>query len=171
MSFVNARTNGLLSSNTTPTTTNTIQLAAASSSRSANNGISVATVHVDNMDIDESESPDDPAARGPIASSSRLAVDTSMQRATSEPLGSIPLKQPQFRVGIVYSDAMLMHAPANDHPEMPNRISGIYLKLLHNKLISFMKRVPIRQVKKMEALLVHSEDHWYKVEAIQRELL
>ncbi|KAG7440019.1 uncharacterized protein BT62DRAFT_1051767 [Guyanagaster necrorhizus] len=80
---------------------------------------------------------------------------------------SIPLVPSQFTVGVVYSSEMTSHFSLQDHPEQPARISHIWNTLIANKCNAKMKWLPIRPVHKQEALLVHSEDHWDKVHAIQ----
>ncbi|KAF8070511.1 histone deacetylase complex protein [Lyophyllum atratum] len=62
---------------------------------------------------------------------------------------SVPLHQSGFTVGY------------------PERISHIYHALTVRRHTKKMKWLPIRPVRKEEALLVHSEDHWDKVQAIQ----
>ncbi|KAH6910361.1 histone deacetylase clr3, partial [Coprinopsis sp. MPI-PUGE-AT-0042] len=68
--------------------------------------------------------------------------------------GSAPSSRPT--VGYVYSSEMMAHAP------------GPTLQQAH--VLAQMKWLPIRTVKKEEAMLVHSEDHWDKVVQIQRKL-
>lgn len=81
---------------------------------------------------------------------------------------SVPLHVPkQFTVGYVYSMDMLLHASLHGHPEQPNRISRIFDAIQGAHLISKMKQIPIRPVYRNEALLVHTEEHWDKVLAIQ----
>lgn len=94
---------------------------------------------------------------------SHVFVDNTFQRASSLPVSLAP----KYRFGYVYDDMMLMHAPQTEHPEMPARIHQIFSKLQHGGVIKYMKRVPIRDAKKFEVLLVHSEDHWDKVDAIK----
>ncbi|KAG6876790.1 hypothetical protein C0992_011752 [Termitomyces sp. T32_za158] len=80
---------------------------------------------------------------------------------------SVPLHPSDYTVGFVYSSEMMSHFSPTGHPETPQRISSIYNALTTNHHISKMKLIPIRPVKKGEALLVHSEDHWDKVQAIK----
>lgn len=84
-------------------------------------------------------------------------------RAQSEPLHA----PEQFTVGYVYSMDMLLHASTHGHPEQPRRISRIFEAIQGAHLISKMKEIPIRPVYRNEALLVHTEEHWDKVLAIQ----
>ena len=64
---------------------------------------------------------------------------------------------------------MMGHCPISEHPEVPQRIAQIVDILTINNVIPNMVRIPLRAVEKQEVLLVHSEDHWEKVEAIQCE--
>ncbi|RDB24986.1 Histone deacetylase clr3 [Hypsizygus marmoreus] len=80
---------------------------------------------------------------------------------------SVPLYPPSFTVGYVYSTEMTSHFSPTGHPEKPERISQIYHTLTVGRHTKKMKWLPIRPVRKEEALLVHSEDHWDKVQAIQ----
>lgn len=89
-----------------------------------------------------------PAQRGPRAS-------------------SVPIKHPDYTVGYVYSTEMMAHFSPQGHPERPARIDRIWNTLQNDQLTQKMKWLPIRPVRKEEALLVHSDDHWDKVIAIQ----
>ncbi|KAG6820251.1 hypothetical protein H0H93_003415 [Arthromyces matolae] len=80
---------------------------------------------------------------------------------------SLPLQRPGYNVGFVYSTEMMSHFSPTGHPEAPERISYIYNALVQGHHLAKMKWLPIRTVKREEALLVHSEDHWDKVQAIQ----
>ncbi|KAG9316543.1 histone deacetylase clr3 [Chiua virens] len=84
-------------------------------------------------------------------------------RAQSEPFQVVN----EFTVGYVYSQEMLLHASVHGHPEQPDRITRIFEAILGAKLIPKMKQIPIRPVYRKEALLVHTEEHWDKVLAIQ----
>ncbi len=101
----------------------------------------------------------------------RPPVQTSGPVRPSSPKGprasSVPLVPSEFTVGVVYSTEMTSHFSLQDHPEQPARISHIWHTLIVNKCNAKMKWLPIRPVHKQEALLVHSEDHWEKVHAIQ----
>ncbi|KAG8901279.1 Histone deacetylase hda1 [Tulasnella sp. 408] len=83
------------------------------------------------------------------------------------------------RVGYVYDTRMMQHTEVrnpnddeddddseNHHPEQPRRIECIDKKLEEAGCLDLMTRLAIRHLRKDEALLVHSEDHWQKVEAI-----
>ena len=86
------------------------------------------------------------------------------RRAQSEPFHA-----PDFTVGYVFSSDMLLHVSNHGHPEQPGRITRIYDTLRGANLISKMKQIPIRPVLRNEALLVHTQEHWDKVLAIQCE--
>lgn len=88
-----------------------------------------------------------------------------IQRASS-----VPHHLPHFTVGYVYSADMMLHASeTGQHPEQPERIARIRMAIRDANLLQQMKQIPIRPVKKDEALLVHSQEHWHKVLAIQCE--
>jgi histone deacetylase 6 len=55
------------------------------------------------------------------------------------------------------------------HPEAPERIIRIWNAIVAKHYAAKAKMIPIRPVLKQEALLVHSEDLWDKIEAIQRK--
>ncbi|KAL4078462.1 hypothetical protein V8B97DRAFT_1865803 [Scleroderma yunnanense] len=89
--------------------------------------------------------------------------DPQNLRAQSEPYGKLPV----YTVGYVYSSEMLLHSSLHGHPEQPERISRIRKAIQDAKLLSKMKQIPIRPVYRGEALLVHTQEHWDKVLAIQ----
>lgn len=83
---------------------------------------------------------------------------------------SVPINPPDYTVGFVYSTEMTSHFSPHGHPEDPNRITRIWQAIVGKRYTQKMKWLPIRPVRKEEALLVHSEDHWDKVQAIQCKL-
>ncbi|KIM64995.1 hypothetical protein SCLCIDRAFT_113779 [Scleroderma citrinum Foug A] len=89
--------------------------------------------------------------------------DHQTLRAQSEPYQTLPA----YTVGYVYSSEMLLHSSLHGHPEQPERISRIRKAIQDAKLLSKMKQIPIRPVYRGEALLVHTQEHWDKVLAIQ----
>ncbi|EIN11329.1 histone deacetylase clr3 [Punctularia strigosozonata HHB-11173 SS5] len=89
----------------------------------------------------------------------------SHQRASSEP---IDFRLPRHSIGYVFDARMMAHSCLDGHPEQPERIVSIYRLLAENGCLEKMKHIPIRMVKKQEALLVHSEELWDKVLAISR---
>jgi hypothetical protein len=115
-----------------------------------------------------------PQAAGPSPSDS-MDVDSdvvSSRVAPSIPSGrpraaSLPTNPPDYTVGYIYSSEMMSHFSPHGHPEQPARIQHIWQTLVRDQLTKKMKWLPIRQVRKEEVLLVHSEDHWDKVIALQ----
>ncbi|KXN85388.1 Histone deacetylase clr3 [Leucoagaricus sp. SymC.cos] len=87
-------------------------------------------------------------------------------RALSVPFNPV---LPNYTVGYVYSSEMTTHLKlGNDpHPEQPQRIVQIWKMLVEQQYTKKMLWLPIRTVSREEALLVHTEDHWDKVQAIQ----
>ncbi len=88
--------------------------------------------------------------------------------------GSVTIRVP--KVGYVYDQRMMGHAPTqdpddpdddDDHPEKPVRIQYIDTRLSQTGCLAQMDKIAIRSMRKDEALLVHSEDHWQKVAAIE----
>ncbi|KAL6305042.1 histone deacetylase complex protein [Sparassis latifolia] len=92
----------------------------------------------------------------------------STRRDTQPRASSLPpsLKTPEIQVGYVYSTKMMMHSCVHGHEEQPERISRIFDILKDASCLTKMRRLPIRPVLKEEALLVHSEALWDKVQAI-----
>ncbi|KAF8897049.1 histone deacetylase complex protein [Gymnopilus junonius] len=80
---------------------------------------------------------------------------------------SVPAHEPKHTIGYVYSTEMMSHFCPQGHPEKPERIEEIWKALFRDHLLETMKWLPLREVRKDEALLVHGEDHWNKVQAIQ----
>lgn len=110
--------------------------------------------------------------------SDRMDVDTEspVERKTEQEAvvqkpraSSVPFKYPDFTVGYVYSSEMMSHFSPHGHPEQPLRIQRIWMALKLGQLTEKMKWIPIREVRREETLLVHSEDHWSKVIALQCE--
>jgi histone deacetylase 6 len=111
----------------------------------------------DAMDID-----DDGQALSTKANATR-------PRAASEPSNA---SFPNYTVGYVYSSEMLTHYNlGDDHPEQPKRIVRIWRTLVELQYTKKMLWLPIRPVTREEALLVHTEDHWDKVQAIRRKFI
>ncbi len=79
---------------------------------------------------------------------------------------------PNYTVGYVYSSEMTTHfkTGSDPHPEQPQRIVRIWKMLVEHQYTKKMLWLPIRQVHREEALLVHTEDRWDKVQAIQCKL-
>lgn len=102
-------------------------------------------------------------------------VNASGHSTTSQTSTSAPIGGPLSRVGYVYSPDMLVHYKRDDiqekvedeHVERPERLRRIMSVLKEQGLLPKMKELHIRPVLKHEALLVHSEDHWNKVMALE----
>ncbi|KAF9501558.1 hypothetical protein BDN71DRAFT_1501269 [Pleurotus eryngii] len=116
------------------------------------------------MDVDSEPSESQAQAHPRLGSPTppHNAMTSSTMRARSVPAGSLP-----NRVGYVYSAEMSQHFCPRGHPECPDRLLHIWDALRAAQLHTQMQCLPIRQVKREEAMLVHSEDHWNKVESIQ----
>ncbi|KAF8200755.1 histone deacetylase complex protein [Pholiota molesta] len=108
------------------------------------------------MDVDNEVGPPTMGAK---------TVDSSVARRPRA--SSLPLNPDNFAVGYIYSSEMMSHFSPHGHPEQPLRIQQIWHTIVRDQLNKRMKWIPIREVRKEEALLVHSEDHWDKVIAIQ----
>ncbi|KAJ7770150.1 histone deacetylase complex protein [Mycena maculata] len=102
-----------------------------------------------------SETPRSSLLRNPIAPAPRAS--------------SVPLHPPDATVGFVYSVEMINHCSISPdgHPEAPERIVRIWNAIVSKHYSLNAKLIPIRPVLKQEALLVHSEDLWDKIESIQ----
>ncbi|EGO01316.1 hypothetical protein SERLA73DRAFT_72261 [Serpula lacrymans var. lacrymans S7.3] len=107
----------------------------------------------DVMDVDDTPTNDPAPARPP---------SPGPGRASSEPLRILELT-----VGYVYSSEMLEHWCLRGHEEQPERIIRIWKLISEAHLDQKMKRIPIRAAKREEVLLVHSEDLWHRIQAIQ----
>jgi hypothetical protein len=84
------------------------------------------------------------------------------------------------RTGYVFDPMMMLHCqdgyvPTADdtveggsgHPEEPMRIRRIFNRLADQGLVKRMKQLTFGQVTMEEILLVHSEDHWNKVQGTE----
>ena len=105
-----------------------------------------------------------PVAQNAGQNEASLVVSAQKPRASS-----LPFKYPDFTVGYVYSSEMMSHFSPHGHPEQPLRIQRIWMALKTGLLTEKMKWIPIREARKDETLLVHSEDHWNKVIALKCE--
>ena len=109
------------------------------------------------------------SAAGPSQTLNATQAVSVNPRATSMPLEL--QHHTNLSVGYAYDPQMLLHASMSDHPEQPARIKQIHRTLRDNGLLKVMRLIPVRPVRKNEVLLVHSEDHWEKVEAISRRCI
>jgi len=117
------------------------------------------------------------------------AVITTVSRA--EPVAPAPpldvrapaqIQPTIARTGYVFDPMMMLHCqdgyvPTADdrvesgsgHPEEPMRIRRIFNRLAEQGLVKRMKPLSFGQVTMEEILLVHSEDHWNKVQGTESE--
>lgn len=96
------------------------------------------------------------------------SMDVDTEKLPHRPrASSLPLRPSGLTVGYVYTAEMTGHFNPAGHPECPERTVTIYQTLVQEHYTQKMKWIPIRPVRRGEALLVHSEDHWDKVLAIQ----
>jgi len=119
------------------------------------------------MDIDSVEAP--PVVR-PAQSS---FVSNRVRSSSLSALNVSSFKYPSARpgTGYVYDPAMMLHThPTEDHPETPDRISVIFREMRAQGLQGRMSSIMFRPVLRHQAMLVHSEDHWDKVEQLARKL-
>lgn len=77
------------------------------------------------------------------------------------------LSLPSSQVGYVYSSKMMLHSCIDGHPEQPERISKIHSALQNAGCLRMMKQLPIRPVVRKEALLVHTDNLWDKINSIR----
>ncbi|KAG8910506.1 Histone deacetylase hda1, partial [Tulasnella sp. 417] len=123
--------------------------------------------------------PEQPSSSIPESSPAMAAINqTATIFVNPTETGGMKTRIP--RVGYVYDTRMMQHTEVRDpnhytpedddseshHPEQPRRIECIDKKLDEAGCLELMTRLAIRHLRKDEALLVHSEDHWQKVEAI-----
>lgn len=126
----------------------------------------MATASGDAMQVDEpTPRPTDAPPPRPASS-----IDNAALRADPHRASSLPVKFPEMTCGFVYSAEMTQHFMRSDptgHVEQPARITRIFELMVRNRYNIRMKQLPIRPVQKLEALLVHTEDHWNKVLAFK----
>jgi histone deacetylase 6 len=97
------------------------------------------------------------------------------QRVSSVDSYPTLLKRRPTSAGYVYAPEMMSHTSLWDaddsdderHPEKPHRILRIYEALQDAGLLDLMQEILIRPCYPEEVLLVHSEELWDKVLAIQ----
>ena len=109
-----------------------------------------------------------------IASSSLPGPLTAMTNTVNGIESSnVPPGLTSRATGYVYDVLMMLHSPtpnSDGHPERPERIMRIFEALKMSGCESRMVKLELRDVRKEEVLLVHSEDLWDKVQAIQCRL-
>ncbi|KAJ7647266.1 histone deacetylase complex protein [Roridomyces roridus] len=109
---------------------------------------------------------------GPVASTSHAQTNGYASPPSPRVVpraSSVPLQPSDATVGLVYSAEMVSHCSMSPlgHPEAPERIVRIWNAIVAKHYHLRTRSIPIRPVLKPEALLVHSEELWDKVEAIQ----
>ena len=113
------------------------------------------------------------------ASGSMSGSRSSRSARVPSPAGGRPRA---YRTGYIYDIMMLLHCqdgytPTEDsvvdsgdgHPEEPMRIKRIYMRLKEAGLIGRMKKLEFEPVTQEQAVMVHTEEHWAKVESTRGE--
>jgi len=68
------------------------------------------------------------------------------------------------KTGLAYDERMCGHEdPDGDHPECPERITGIYQELVAQGLAQRCERIPVREATFDELTTVHSKRHCAQV--------
>ncbi|BEI85282.1 hypothetical protein CcaverHIS002_0506830 [Cutaneotrichosporon cavernicola] len=92
---------------------------------------------------------------------------------------SVVEKGRMVRTGYVFDPLMMLHCadgytPTEDihdsgegHPEEPMRIKRIFNRLKEQGLIRRMKRLDFAEAQKEQVRLVHTDDHWHKVQGTE----
>lgn len=95
---------------------------------------------------------------------------------------SVVEKGRMVRTGYVFDPLMMLHCadgyePTEDihdsgegHPEEPMRIKRIFNRLKEQGLIRRMKRLDFTEAQFEQVRLVHTDDHWMKVQGTESEL-
>jgi hypothetical protein len=118
--------------------------------------------------------PSSSIAPSDVFSSARAGTPASLVR---------PLAQARmYRTGYIYDPLMMLHCqdgytPTSDdiidtgdgHPEEPMRIKRIFTRLTESGLIKRMKKLEGAEVTFEQVVLVHSEEHWWKVQGTEGE--
>lgn len=83
----------------------------------------------------------------------------------SSQLIRLPFSSNIIRSGYVYDFEMTRHCPfdEDDHPEQPARITRIHESLKNENCLSKMFKLSSRKVTKAEVTLVHSPEHWDRI--------
>lgn len=123
----------------------------------------------------------------PFTSSREISrLPSAMPNGSVSIVASDPFPPPRprtYRTGYIYDKNMMLHCVDNykppdehsmeqtpdAHPEEPMRIKRIFTRLREAGLVGRMKELPFQQVSFEQVMLVHSEDHWAKVEGTQGE--
>lgn len=108
----------------------------------------------------------DPPILQPVGRALREPTRMNGVRASSVPAGA-ERKQPQPMTGYVYDSSMMSHVhPTEDHPEQPDRIGIIFREMRSQGLATRMRPLIFNNISRQHAILIHSEDHWDKVEQL-----
>jgi histone deacetylase 6 len=123
--------------------------------------------------------PSSSAPLGHEASTSTVSLSDRSNQAPTPMLG----RQRAYRTGYIYDIMMMLHCqegytPTEDtvvdagdgHPEEPMRIKRIFTRLKEAGLIARMKKLEFEEVTQAQAVQVHTEEHWEKVEGTRGEL-
>jgi histone deacetylase 6 len=118
----------------------------------------------DAMDID-------PPPSLPLANTMQTSKSKDVRPASAPPYNAVQqTKEKMKQTGYVYDPTMMAHVHlVEDHPEQPERINIIYKEMTAQGLKARMKSLFFGTVTRQHAILVHSEDHWDKVEQIARK--
>jgi histone deacetylase 6 len=126
------------------------------------------------------EEPAQPALQALVNVPDPIAVASSSSHRGLVPRSASPSRM--YRTGYVFDHLMMLHCAdgyqptadevlddAGGHPEEPMRIKRIFTRLADMGLIKRMMKLPFKQVTMDQALLVHTEDHWHKVQGTESE--
>jgi hypothetical protein len=119
-----------------------------------------------------------------VASSSTSANPSAVLDTAPVPIRysspAPPTRPRTYRTGYIYDATMMLHCvdgyePTDEHvedageghPEEPMRIKRIYHRLREAGLLGRMKMLAFEQVSFEQVMLVHNEEHWFKVEGTQ----
>lgn len=119
---------------------------------------------------------------GPSGHTTITQLDRSTSVAPTDKRAVSTDQAVTVRTGYIFDPLMMLHCadgyvPTADsvveigsgHPEEPMRIKRIFLRLSEMGLIKRMKQLAFKQVTMDQILLVHSEDHWNKVQGTESE--
>ena len=107
-------------------------------------------------------------------------LQASSSRSSPVPRSSSP--QRMVRSGFIYDPLMMLHCQdgytptaehimdnGDGHPEEPMRIHRIFTRLAEQGIIKRMKKLEFSQVTFDQIRLVHTEDHWNRVQGTESE--
>ncbi|KAL4246025.1 hypothetical protein ABKN59_008832 [Abortiporus biennis] len=126
-------------------------------------GLSIAfRRHRDMSDMNIDSNDNQPEASSSAKDIQPASSTSEVQPATSSAMDVFS----KTLVGYVYDNRMMMHSCVKGHSEAPERISRIFDSIKQAGCLNYMVSIPIREVQKEEALLVHNESLWDKVIAV-----